>query len=173
MKNNLMTTELQAHWFMGYRKAEYNITTASGTNIPNISLSYNSLQQALIQETSSGAWNEASLYQMARANYSFKDKYLFTGTLRRDGFSGFSKNNKFALFPSVGIGWVLTNEPFFNVAKINHLKLRTSYGQNGNQTPRYSSLPRVSAIDDYKYVFGRWGIIINGDKQWFLLPMTI
>ncbi len=159
----------------GYRKAEYNITTASGSNIPNISLSYNSLQQALIQETSSGAWNEASLYQMARANYSFKDKYLFTGTLRRDGFSGFSKNNKFALFPSVGIGWVLTNEPFFNVAKINHLKLRISYGQNGNQTPRYSSLPRVSAIDDYKYVFGDGGsssmgqamvTLANDDLSW-------
>ncbi|KUK58153.1 MAG: TonB-dependent receptor plug [Bacteroidetes bacterium 38_7] len=146
----------------GYSKAEYNTTTASGTNVPNINLSYNSLQQALIQEISSGAWDEASLYQMARANYNFKDKYLFTGTLRRDGFSGFSKNNKFSLFPSAGIGWVLTNEPFFHISKIDYLKLRASYGQNGNQTPRYSSLARVSAIDDYKYVFGDGGSSSRG-----------
>ena len=138
----------------GYRKADYNSTSASGSNVPNISLSYNSLQQALIPQISSAAWAEASLYQMGRVNYSFKDKYLFTGTIRRDGFSGFSRNNKFAIFPSVGIGWVLTNEPFFDISKINYLKFRTSYGQNGNQTQRYSSLPRVSAIDDYKYVFG-------------------
>jgi TonB-dependent starch-binding outer membrane protein SusC len=180
--DNIITYEKQlnkhrinATLVYGSRKANYNSTNSSGTNVPNISLSYNSLQQAIIQEISSGAWNEAALYQMARINYNYNDRYLVTGTFRRDGFSGFARNNKFALFPSAGIGWVLTNEPFFNITKIDYLKIRASYGQNGNQTSRYSSLARVAAIDDYKYVFGDGGSssmgqamssLANDDLSW-------
>lgn len=145
---------IKATLVYGYRKAGYNYTKAEGENIPNMSLSYNSLQQAITQRISSSAWDESSLYQMARVNYNYKDRYLVTGTLRRDGFSGFAKNNKFAMFPSVAVGWTLSNEPFFKIPKIDILKLRASYGQNGNQTARYSSIAQVSAIDDYKYVYG-------------------
>jgi len=145
---------IKATLVYGYRKAGYNYTKAEGENIPNLSLSYNSLQQAITQRISSSAWNESSLYQMARVNYNYKDKYLVTGTLRRDGFSGFAKNYKFAMFPSVAVGWTLSNEPFFKIPKIDILKLRASYGQNGNQTARYSSIAQVSSIDDYKYVYG-------------------
>ncbi|HBE41785.1 MAG TPA: hypothetical protein DDW27_11385 [Bacteroidales bacterium] len=91
---------------------------------------------------------------MARVNYNFRDRYLATATWRRDGFSGFAKNNKFATFPSIAVGWTLSNESFFRVPVIDLLKLRVSYGQNGNQTSRYSSIAQVSAIDEYKYVFG-------------------
>src|SRR5690625_2438777 len=146
----------------GYRKNRYNSTTAQGSNISNINLSYNSLQQALITDIASSAWSEASLYQMARLNYTYKDSYLFTGTIRRDGFSGFSKNHKFAIFPSFGIGWIISNESFFNLEKIEYLKLRSSYGQNGNQTSRYSSLARVAATDDFKYVFSDGGSSSRG-----------
>ncbi len=138
----------------GFRKAAYNYTRAQGENITNISLSYNSLQQAITQRISSSGWDESSLYQMARVNYNFRDRYLFTGTWRRDGYSGFAKNNKFAIFPSLAVGWTISNEPFFNLPVVDLLKLRASYGQNGNQTSRYSSIAQVSAIDDFKYVFG-------------------
>ncbi|WP_372936254.1 SusC/RagA family TonB-linked outer membrane protein, partial [Mariniphaga sediminis] len=80
--DNILTYEKQinAHSLKttlvyGYRKAKYDNTNASGQNIPNISLSYNSLQQAIIQQISSGAWSESSLYQMARLNYNYKNKY--------------------------------------------------------------------------------------------------
>ena len=159
--DNILTYEKQLKYHRikatlvyGYRKADYNYTKAEGENIPNISLSYNSLQQAINQRISSSAWDESSLYQMARLNYNFGDRYLVTGTLRRDGFSGFAKNNKFGMFPSVAVGWTLSNESFFRIPEINYLKLRASYGKNGNQTSRYSSIAQVSAIDDYKYVFG-------------------
>ncbi len=61
-------------------------------------------------------------------------------------------NNKFANFPSVSLGWVLTDESFMDFAEDLYLKLRTSYGENGNQgIGRYSSFSRMTA--DY-YVYG-------------------
>ncbi|NEW80755.1 MAG: SusC/RagA family TonB-linked outer membrane protein [Mariniphaga sp.] len=138
----------------GYNKINYEATRAQGSNIPNLGLSYNSLEQAIVQEINSDAWSESSIYQMGRVNYNFKNKYLLTGTVRRDGFSGFAQNKKFGIFPSIGAGWVLTEESFFKVPVITYFKLRGSYGINGNQTGRYSSLARISAEDGSKYVFG-------------------
>src|SRR5699024_3084589 len=68
--------------------------------------------------------------------------------------SGFSKNNKSALFPSIGASWVLSNESFVSISNLEYLKLRGTYGVNGNMTARYSSLARVTADDNSKYVFG-------------------
>ncbi|MDA3930881.1 MAG: TonB-dependent receptor [Prolixibacteraceae bacterium] len=138
----------------GYNTVDYEATRASGSDIPNLGLSYNSLEQAIIQEISSDAWSESSIYQMGRVNYNFSNKYLLTGTVRRDGFSGFAKNKKFGIFPSIGAGWVMTEESFFKVPVIDYLKLRGSYGVNGNQTGRYTSLARISAEESSKYVFG-------------------
>ncbi len=138
----------------GYNRIKSETTLASGTNIPNLSLSYNSLQQAVNRTISSNAYRESSLYQMIRANYNFKSRYMLTATLRRDGFSGFAKNKKIGLFPSVGAAWVVSEEPFFKIPAISYFKLRASYGQNGNQTARYSSLARVVADESSQYVFG-------------------
>jgi hypothetical protein len=83
--------------------------------------------------------------------YTFKDRYLLTGTVRKDGFSGFSANNKFATFPSVSLGWVVSDESFLSDNNRLFLKLRTSYGKNGNQgIGRYSSFSRMAA-DPYVY----------------------
>lgn len=77
-------------------------------------------------------WGISSLF--ARVTYSFSDKYLFTGNVRRDGSSRFGENNKFALFPSASFGWRISSEPFMqNVTFLNDLKLRASYGSTGNQ----------------------------------------
>src|SRR5690606_16041121 len=93
-------------------------------------------------------------YQMFRANYGFAGKYMLTATLRRDGFSGFARNQKIALFPSFGAAWVVSEEPFFKVPAISYLKLRGSYGENGKQIARYMSLARVSTSLSSSYVFG-------------------
>ncbi|MGC9344244.1 MAG: SusC/RagA family TonB-linked outer membrane protein, partial [Bacteroidales bacterium] len=88
--------------------------------------------------------------QMFRANYSYDSRYLFTFTIRRDGFSGFGENTKFGVFPSVAMGWNITNEEFFknmtSLEFVSNLKLRLSYGENGNEaiTP-YSTLPALSS----------------------------
>lgn len=138
----------------GENKVKYNRTEASGQNIPDLGLSYNSLQQSITQTITSSAWKKTSIYQVARLNYNYNSRYLLTATLRRDGFSGFAKNNKIALFPSLGVAWVLSKELFFKVPVINLLKFRASYGKTGNQTSRYSSLAVVNRGEDSKYVFG-------------------
>lgn len=72
---------------------------------------------------------------LGRVIYSYADKYLLTATFRRDGSSRFSKNNRNGIFPSLALGWNVSNESFFTpLAKtINLMKLRASYGVLGNQ----------------------------------------
>src|SRR5690606_34362870 len=74
----------------GYNSIEYESTSAEGLGISNLNLSYNSLQQSVNRDLTSGGWEESSIYQMGRLNYDFNDRYLFTATVRRDGYSGFS-----------------------------------------------------------------------------------
>lgn len=66
-----------------------------------------------------------------RATYDYKSKYLLTATVRSDGYSKLI-NNRWGTFPGVSVGWNVHKEDFFNVKWINALKLRASYGQNGN-----------------------------------------
>lgn len=70
-----------------------------------------------------------------RLNYDFDNKYLLEFNGRYDGTSRFAQNDRFGFFPSVSAGWVLSNEPFFQLLKrsINSFKLRASYGSLGNQ----------------------------------------
>jgi TonB-linked SusC/RagA family outer membrane protein len=75
--------------------------------------------------------NRFSLF--GRANYSYKDKYLFTATVRQDASSKFSKENRVGIFPAFAAGWKISSEPFLKDSKmINELKLRVSYGATGN-----------------------------------------
>jgi TonB-dependent starch-binding outer membrane protein SusC len=138
----------------GYQTSDFDRTVAQGTGFADLNLSYNSLQQAEIQKVTSEAWNEALLYQVGSLSYSYNGKYLLKTTVRRDGFSGFSKNNRTGVFPSVAVGWVISDENFLKNKSIEFLKLRAGYGDNGNKVGRYSSLARVSADDASKYVFG-------------------
>jgi hypothetical protein len=61
---------------------------------------------------------ENSISYMARLNYTFMNRYLLTATIRRDGFSGFGPAKKFANFPSVSLGWVISDEPFMQDLKL-------------------------------------------------------
>jgi TonB-dependent starch-binding outer membrane protein SusC len=81
---------------------------------------------------SSAVKNELQSY-FGRVNYSYNDKYLFTATLRADGSSKFGENNKYGYFPSVALGWNISHENFMSNSTFSNLKLRTSWGQTGNQ----------------------------------------
>jgi TonB-linked SusC/RagA family outer membrane protein len=120
-----------------------------------MTLGYNNLQLGKEQFTKSEAWDEALLYQMLRVNYKYLDRYLLTATARRDGFSGFAENNKFAIFPSVAVGWIISEEKFFKLSWVDQLKLRAGWGISGNQTSRYKSLARMESNSGY--VFGDGG----------------
>ncbi len=146
----------------GQRERNYEDTRATGANFNNLRLSYNDLSLAAIQTIESNAWDESYLYQMARLNYEFDYKYLITATVRRDGFSGFARNEKTALFPSIGVGWVLSEESFMDQPWLTNLKLRGSYGTNGNLVDRYASL---AVLNTYAaYVFGDGGSTLFGQE---------
>ncbi|PGH39389.1 MAG: SusC/RagA family TonB-linked outer membrane protein [Candidatus Nephrothrix sp. EaCA] len=146
----------------GARKHTYESSHAQGSGYSDLGLGYNSLQQAQIRTLNSSAYEETFNYQTARLNYAYSSKYLLTATIRRDGFSGFAENKKWGIFPSVAVGWSIANEPFFKVSAINALKVRASYGANGNLTDRYASLARV--IPTTAYVFGDGGSTLFGQQ---------
>jgi TonB-linked SusC/RagA family outer membrane protein len=76
----------------------------------------------------------ALLSQFARADYSFMDRYLISGTIRRDGSSRFGLDNRYGIFPSVSVGWRIKDEAFLSdVTWLSDLKLRGSWGTMGNQ----------------------------------------
>ena len=84
-------------------------------------------------------WNSGNLILVSffgRLNYTFKDTYLLTVTLRDDGTSRFSKNNRWGLFPSVALGWKISEMPFFEKARetMNEFKLRLGWGVTGQQS---------------------------------------
>lgn len=71
---------------------------------------------------------------MLRLNYNYDSKYLLTATIRRDGYSAFGTTTKYGTFPSLALGWNISEENFLkNNTVLNKLKLRLSYGENGNQ----------------------------------------
>lgn len=83
-------------------------------------------------------WNTGNLVLVSffgRLNYSFKDTYLLTFTLRDDGTSRFSKDNRWGLFPSLALGWKINNMPFMESVRenMNEFKLRLGWGQTGQQ----------------------------------------
>lgn len=69
----------------------------------------------------------------ARVNYSYQDKYLFTGIIRRDGSTRFGLNKKYGWFPGASVGWNVSSEDFWqNIKVVNRLKIRANYGVVGN-----------------------------------------
>lgn len=105
-----------------------------------------------------GNWQNtkyAIVSAFGRAIYSYDNKYLFTFILRRDGSSRFGPDNRYAIFPSFSVGWVATAEEFWSVPLINFLKVRASYGENGNDRigdNRYRSV--ISGGPNYQFGAG-------------------
>ncbi|WP_321437877.1 TonB-dependent receptor [uncultured Bacteroides sp.] len=171
--NNFGKHSLSATFVYGAIRRKYSYTNADANTFARMILGYNSLEQGTNQFTYSDAWKETLLYQMFRVNYKFNDRYLVTTTVRRDGYSGFAANNKNAIFPSVALGWVVSEEPFFKIPWFNYLKLRAGYGVSGNQTSRYASLAKVNSETGYIFGDGSTGVIRqeltsmqNKDLKW-------
>ena len=154
--------DLSATFVYGAVKRRFDYTDSNADGFSRITLGYNSLELGTNQFANSDAWDEALLYQMVRANYKLKNRYLITATLRRDGFSGFAENYKSALFPSVALGWVVSDEEFMEIEWFNYLKLRGGYGISSNQTSRYKSLAKVET--QAGYVFGDGGSTLMSQK---------
>ena len=116
-----------------------------------------------IKNTSQGEWASSLASFFGRLNYEFKGKYYLSATLREDGSSRFTGNNKWGTFYSLSAGWVLKQESFLqDVSWLENLKLRAGYGAIGNQEiDLYAYSDKISP--DYNYAFG--GISNRGYRQ--------
>ncbi|OJV20492.1 MAG: SusC/RagA family TonB-linked outer membrane protein [Dyadobacter sp. 50-39] len=128
----------------------------SSQNIFNDALGYNALEIGEGFNIDAGAIQNRQLSGMARLGYSVAGKYLATVSMRRDGFSAFGAGNKFGVFPAAALSWNVTEEAFMrDLKQITFLKLRASWGRNGNRgVAEYSSL---SQVEQKNYVFGDGG----------------
>lgn len=109
----------------------------------------------------SKAVDYALISYYGRAIYDLDGRYLLTATLRRDGSSNFGANNRWGVFPSVSAGWVISSESFFPKGAVNFLKLRASWGLNGND--RIAPLAYAARIENvFTYPFGTDPSIITG-----------
>ncbi|OGX82349.1 SusC/RagA family TonB-linked outer membrane protein [Hymenobacter glacialis] len=115
-----------------FQRSDSKRTSAEGRGFPNPE--FTKIASAAIKTNASSSQEGfAFLSQFARVNYSFRNKYLVSGSVRRDGSSRFGANNRYGNFGAGSIGWVVTEESFLKDNSIlNFLKLRASYGLTGN-----------------------------------------
>lgn len=129
------------------------------------------LSQATGSQFARGAGDSWSLLSyFGKANYVFADKYLLSGTVRRDGSSRFGENNRWGVFPSLSAGWRISQEAFLkNSSLVSDLKLRGSWGLNGNQQisslaaiaiyePRYATQSLFTTLQDNGTAYDIGGI---------------
>ena len=161
----------------GFSIGENKGSNISATNedIPFNSWDYADVSAATGNATqqTSGSWQYVSrnLSYFTRVLYDFNEKYYASFTGRMDGSTSFGKNNKFGFFPSASIGWVVSNEDFFeDIPVLDYLKFRASYGTLGND----NISPQFSLISTFpSYVFNgsitpgsSLGSIPNDDVSW-------
>lgn len=157
-------------------RADYS--GGANTNLPS-----NSIDDALISNTvdpigSQSSYHAADEYTffsyISKVNYDYLDKYLLTASFRADGSSKFGRNKRFGYFPSVSLGWNIHKEEFWNSSFVTALKLRTSWGRNGNDRIGNYGFTSV-VLNGQNYTFGRDEVITNGsvalrvsnpDLQW-------
>lgn len=117
-------------------KGQFWETVAKASNYsPNDVLGYHRLQAGSVPLVSSNDTYKTGDALMGRLFYSFRDKYMLTTSVRRDGYSAFGQMNPRATFPSVALGWTFTSEKFAEPITdwLNYGKLRLSWGENGNR----------------------------------------
>ena len=148
------------HW-------EYSDLTGRRTDYLDEDKSFWYLNAGSTTTYANGGYQEYGLVSfLSRVNYIYNDKYLFGATLRADGSSRFTKENRWGYFPALSAGWRISQENFMkNIHWIDDLKLRSSWGILGNQDVDLYQTYSTYVIDDINgnYYFGNSGEnIING-----------
>lgn len=146
-----------------YTKAKSLIATKKGT--PGNDPEMQTFDAATSEPNITGGYNVLTMRSyLGRINYSFRDKYLLTASVRRDGSSKFATGHQWGIFPSFSLGWKISNEKFFKnlgAEFISNLKLRAGWGQIGNSSlPIYygyvsqiASSPSLTGGVDNRYIF--------------------
>jgi TonB-dependent starch-binding outer membrane protein SusC len=168
--NHPISSDINLNAVVGHEWLNFDSrgNSMSATNFTNVGLNYYDFLQYSLQNNrniSSFASPTTELQSFfGRAIINLKDKYLLTGTFRADGSTRFGENNKYGYFPSLAVGWNVSNENFLKgINFINNLKVRVSWGKTGNQEFR-------SGASLNRFGFGQQSIsqsnIGNPDLKW-------
>lgn len=143
-----------------YQQDKVVSTSLSKTGFPDDEIRTLNMGTVL-RDGSSSASEWALLSFLGRVNTSYKDKYMFSASLRRDGSSRFGADNKWGWFPAVSAGWRLSEEAFMQpVSFVSELKLRASYGVAGNNNiGDYASIGTLTGLN---YVLGQSQTVVSG-----------
>lgn len=138
--NNSSLTALVGYSYQTFQNFNRN-NVAWGTSTPGVLVKdYDDFQNQLKYAVGDSSSYKLQSY-FARVAYSYKDRYILTGTIRRDGSSRFGANNQYANFPALAAKWRISNEDFMPKGIFDDLGLRLNYGQTGNQDyPSYASI---------------------------------
>ncbi|WP_084490333.1 SusC/RagA family TonB-linked outer membrane protein [Niabella ginsenosidivorans] len=119
------------------------------------------LSKATVQQNAQDVKQRANIGYLARLNYEYANKYMLNASIRRDGASVFGSNTKWGNFGAVGVAWRISGEEFMkNLSLVNDLKIKLSWGQNGNQgIGPYGTLATVvnGLSGGYRYEFSNTG----------------
>jgi len=146
-KHNLFLTGLYS--FQDYVRDDHDLDSQG---FPNDVLTWYQANVAALIEPDYDYQKRTVISSMLRANYGYDSKYMLTLTGRRDGYSGFGKNDKYGNFYSVAAAWNIHNEDFMEDSVLSTLKLRTSYGENGNQA--VGAYETLSQLRERSYLNG-------------------
>lgn len=127
---------VEATFLVNAEKGQWWQTVAKASQFtPSDILGYHNIGAGTVPVVSSNDTYKTGDALMGRLFYSYKDKYMLTASVRRDGYSAFGQLNPRATFPAVALGWVFTSEKFMESTSswLNYGKLRLSWGQNGNR----------------------------------------
>ncbi|MBD0825382.1 SusC/RagA family TonB-linked outer membrane protein [Aestuariibaculum marinum] len=135
--STIFDEEHNLSFLVGYSRQKYRSESANSGNSDFITDAFlwNNLNAGAGTKVLGSTKREDNLVSFfGRVNYVYKDKYILSSTIRRDGSSVFSRNNRFAIFPSLALGWDIAEESFMkNIQdQISQLKLRIGYGETGN-----------------------------------------
>lgn len=143
----------------------YENLTGSGSDLIIVGPDYAYIDNVGNNEskTSGGTFEENALLSFfGRVNYSYGNKYMASATVRYDGSSRFGSNNRYATFPSVSVGWIISEENFLKdkLGPVSFVKLRASWGQNGNENiGNFRYLASIANNNNYNF---NSGALING-----------
>ena len=160
------------------QSSKFETSNLSGQNIPiEKSLFYDIGSSSTITGIGSSLGEWGLLSYMGRINYRFNEKFLLTLTGRADGSSRLADGNKWAFFPAVSAGYILSEEPFLQGASVSFLKLRAGYGEVGNTA--ISPFQTMGGLSRSTYVFGTSpafgfenNLVPNPDLRWEISKTT-
>ena len=128
--------DVSAVYTRDYKQIDrHSLNGSNYASVGNTLLGYNGLAYATTQTVGLAKTLKTNIAYLGRINYTYNERYNLTASVRRDGSSVFGANKKWGVFPAGGLAWIASKEHFMkNVEPVNFLKLKASWGKNGNQS---------------------------------------